>query len=149
MRHLEPSGRYFAIAARCTCTDSAEFNDDASTMQLTKAVLRLFRDEGSRGDRQKARLMWLIEEKGVDAFRSQLLAEIDSYDRGVRHDKAQPPPTGKYERRELLGVHAQPQPGKMRVGIHVPVGRRHPDVLPAVGRLLQRVEGGGHRSGRI
>ena len=100
--------------------------DVSSAVILCEAILRIFRDEGARGDRQKARLMWLIEEKGVDAFRSQLLAEIDSYDRGVRHDKAQPPPTGKYERRELLGVHAQPQPGKMRVGIHVPVGRLSP-----------------------
>merc|ERR1719197_1210851 len=77
-------------------------------VDVSEAILRIFRDEGARGDRQKARLMWLIEEKGVDAFRSQLLAEIDSHDRGVRHDKAQPPP------------------GKMRVGIHVPVGRLSP-----------------------
>ena len=86
--------------------------------------------------------MWLIEDKGIDAFRSQLLAEIDSYGRGVRHDKAQPPPTGKYERRELLGVHAQPQAGKMRVGIHVPVGRLSPAECREVADLADTYSAG-------
>ena len=39
-------------------------DDVKSSIQLTKAILRLFRDDGSRGDRQKARLMWLIESYG-------------------------------------------------------------------------------------
>ena len=38
-------------------------------------------------------------------------------------DVAQPKDPTPFERRELLGVHSQPQPGKNRVGVHVPVGR--------------------------
>ena len=116
--------------------------DVSSAVILCEAILRIFRDEGARGDRQKARLMWLIEDKGIDAFRSQLLAEIDSYGRGVRHDKAQPPPTTPYERRELLGVHAQPQAGKMRVGIHVPVGRLSPAECREVADLADTYSAG-------
>ena len=33
-------------------------------MELTTAILRIFRDEGERKDRQKARLMWLVERYG-------------------------------------------------------------------------------------
>ena len=36
--------------------------DVAASTSLSYAVLKIFRDEGARGDRQKARLMWLIEE---------------------------------------------------------------------------------------
>ena len=39
-------------------------DDVKASIQLTKAILRLFRDDGSRGDRQKARLMWLSESYG-------------------------------------------------------------------------------------
>ena len=38
-------------------------------VELSRAILRIFRDEGTRGDRQKARLMWLVESYGIDAFR--------------------------------------------------------------------------------
>uniref|UniRef100_A0A7S4BHH3 Ferredoxin--nitrite reductase, chloroplastic n=1 Tax=Chrysotila carterae TaxID=13221 RepID=A0A7S4BHH3_CHRCT len=93
---------------------------------LSEAILRIFRDEGSRGDRQKARLMWLVEEMGVDTFRSKVVEEMDSYARDVRTDVAQPHPTEPFERRELLGVHAQKQEGLSRVGIHVPTGRLTP-----------------------
>mmetsp|Transcript_22599 Transcript_22599/g.72852 ORF Transcript_22599/g.72852 Transcript_22599/m.72852 type:complete len:602 (-) Transcript_22599:74-1879(-) len=92
-------------------------------VDVSEAILRIFRDEGARGDRQKARLMWLIEEKGVEAFRDQVAAEAEAYGRGTVVQRAQPKPTGDFTRRELLGVHAQPQPGLSRVGVHVPAGR--------------------------
>jgi ferredoxin-nitrite reductase len=85
--------------------------------------LRIFRDEGDRKNRQTARLMWLVEKYGVEAFKQAVIAEMDSYGRGVSVHNTQPALTGKFERRELLGVHEQPQTGKMRVGILVPTGR--------------------------
>lgn len=43
---------------------------------LTANVLCLFcRDHGPRGDRQKTRLIWLIEQLGFEAF-SNLVAEV-------------------------------------------------------------------------
>ena len=117
----------------------AELND---VILLTEAILRLFRDEGSRGDRQKARLMWLVEQYGVAQFRAALVAELDSYGRGARHDAKQPAPTGAFERRETLGVHAQPQPGLSRVGVHVPVGRLSADECRALADLADAYSGG-------
>ena len=43
-----------------------------ATTDLTAAILRIFRDQGGRKDRQKGRLMWLVESYGpvveVEAF---------------------------------------------------------------------------------
>jgi ferredoxin-nitrite reductase len=97
--------------------------DRNSVVTLCEAIMRLFRDEGDRGDRQKARLMWLVEKYGVEAFREKVVEEVNSYNRGVVIHEAQPAWTGDFQRRELLGVHPQPQEGKVRVGIHVPTGR--------------------------
>jgi ferredoxin-nitrite reductase len=94
-----------------------------SVVAFCEAVLRIFRDEGERKDRQKARLMYLVEKCGVDGFKAAVSKEVESYGRGVTVEDAQPLPSEPFERRELLGVHKQPQDGKMRVGIHVPVGR--------------------------
>ena len=73
--------------------------------------------------------MWLIEDYGevtqvnghpqcAEAFRTRVVKEMSS-----EVDTAQPKATAPFERRSLLGVHSQPQPGKSRVGVHVPVGR--------------------------
>ena len=41
----------------------------------------------------------------------------------LKAKREQPKPTGKFDRRELLGVHQKPQEGKVQVGILVPAGR--------------------------
>ena len=92
-----------------------------ATRALCVATLRIFRDEGDRKDRQKARLMWVIEKYGIAAFRDKLLAEPALA--GLTVERAQPAPTTPPPaRRQLLGVHTQPD-GRMRVGLSVPTGR--------------------------
>lgn len=100
-----------------------------ASVDFTAAILRIFRDEGGRKDRQKGRLMWLIEDYGEikqvnghpqasEAFRKRVVKEMST-----KVEEAQPKATAPFERRSLLGVHSQPQAGKSRVGVHVPVGR--------------------------
>lgn len=98
-------------------------SDRNSVVTVCEAILRLFRDESERKNRQQARLMWLVEKYGVEGFKDAVVAEVESYKRGVKVEDAQPAPTGEFKRRELLGVHPQPQKGKARVGILVPAGR--------------------------
>jgi ferredoxin-nitrite reductase len=97
--------------------------DRNSVVTLCEAILRIFRDESDRKDRQKARLLWLVEKYGIPEFKKAVIAEIDSYKRGVNVSGRQPQDTSAFQRRELLGVHKQPQDGKVRVGILVPAGR--------------------------
>ena len=96
------------------------------------ATLRIFRDEGNRSDRQKARLMWVIEAYGVAAWREKLLSEPALA--GVRVEREQPAPSTPHTRRELLGVHKQPN-GRLRVGLHVPTGRLSVDEARQIARL--------------
>eukprot|EP00815_Leptocylindrus_aporus_P013188 CAMPEP_0116055160 /NCGR_PEP_ID=MMETSP0322-20121206/3236_1 /TAXON_ID=163516 /ORGANISM="Leptocylindrus danicus var. apora, Strain B651" /LENGTH=604 /DNA_ID=CAMNT_0003538699 /DNA_START=21 /DNA_END=1835 /DNA_ORIENTATION=- len=100
--------------------------DRNSVVTLTEAILRLFRDEGDRGDRQKARLIWLVERYGMEDFKNAVIKEVSSYNRGDFIQDAQPAPTEPFERRDLMGIHEQPQKGKFRVGVLVPAGRLHP-----------------------
>merc|ERR1719486_1535651 len=72
-----------------------------AVVELATAILRIFRDEGDRKDRQKARLMWLVEDMGVEEYSKAIKAEVESYGRGVVLEEAQPHETGAFERREL------------------------------------------------
>ena len=75
-------------------------------VELTSAILRIFRDEGSRGDRQKARLIWLVEQYGElkevgghlrcdDSYRQAVVDEMASYGNGFEKivQPQQPMPT--------------------------------------------------------
>jgi len=58
-------------------------SDMETVVTFCEAILRIFRDEADRKDRQKARLMWLVEKYGVEEWKAAVIKEIDSYDRGV------------------------------------------------------------------
>lgn len=116
--------------------------DSNSVVTLCEAILRIFRDESNRKDRQKARLMWLVEEYGVEKFKDKVIEEVESYNRGVIVQNTQPPLTGAFERRELLGVHPQPQTGKVRVGIHVPTGRLSAEECRQIADLADKYSNG-------
>ena len=116
--------------------------DPYSVTALCEAILRIFRDEGNRKDRQKARLMWLVEDMGVEEYSKAIKAEVESYGRGVVLEEAQPHETGAFERRELLGVHTQADEGLRRVGVHVPAGRLSVEEARHVADLADRYSEG-------
>ncbi|AZB73165.1 ferredoxin--nitrite reductase [Synechococcus elongatus] len=102
---------------------------DQSVIQLSRAILEVFRDHGSRGNRQKTRLMWLIDEWGIDHFR-QVVCEVY----GSPLSEAAPEAMD-WEKRDFLGVHPQKQTGLNYVGLHVPVGRLKTEDLYELARL--------------
>jgi len=118
-------GGYMSIKRIAESIDSGMWipADRNSVVTMSEAIMRIFRDEGERKDRQKGRLMWLIEKYGVEEWKKAVVDEIASYDRGVTVDNTQPMDKTPFERRSLIGVHKQPQEGKVRVGVVVPVGR--------------------------
>lgn len=116
--------------------------DRESVVTLCEAILRIFRDESERKDRQKARLMWLVEKYGVENFTKEVIKEVNSYNRGVKIEDEQPRDTAPFERRELLGVHAQKQEGKARVGILVPTGRLSVKECHAIADLADKYSAG-------
>ncbi|RZC03970.1 ferredoxin--nitrite reductase, chloroplastic-like isoform X1 [Glycine soja] len=127
---------------------------------LCKAVLEAYRDLGFRGNRQKTRMMWLIDElhglfplslsvsawqvsdksvwqmKGIEVFRS----EVEKRMPGKQLERASEEELvkKKWERRDYLGVHPQKQDGLSYVGIHIPVGRVQADDMDELARLVDK-----------
>ena len=93
-----------------------EPNDDVVAM--SRAILEVYRDNGSRANRQKARLMWLIEEFGMEAFRTEVEKAF-----GKPLLSAALEDEIDWDKRDHVGVYSQQQPGLSYVGFHVPVGR--------------------------
>lgn len=105
-------------------------NDDV--VELCRAILTVYRDRGLRSNRQKARLMWLIDEWGIDKFRSIVEAQF-----GKPLANAAEEDLIDWEKRDHLGVFKQKQPGLNYVGIHVPIGRLYAQDMFDLARIAE------------
>lgn len=134
-------GGYFSIKRAAMSYHMDLWIPPEQAVNLSRAVLRIFRDEGDRKDRQKTRLIWLIEKYGVEAFRDAVVAEMQKYDPSFKAMPAQPESV-KQERRDILGVHPQKDPSKAWVGVLVPVGRLYANELSLLADLADKYSGG-------
>jgi ferredoxin-nitrite reductase len=91
-------------------------NDDV--VDLCRAILEVFRDSGLRANRQKARLMWLIDEWGIEKFRARVESQL-----GRPLATAALADEIDWDKRDHIGVYPQQQPGMNYVGLNIPVGR--------------------------
>lgn len=106
---------------------------------LCKAILETYRDLGTRGNRQKTRMMWLIDEMGIEEFR----AEVERRMPGgsiLRAGKDLVDPS--WTRRSFYGVNPQKQPGLNYVGLHIPVGRLHAPEMFELARIADEYGNG-------
>ena len=85
---------------------------------FTLAVLHHFERNGNRQQRTKSRLMYLIDQLGVEAYRAELVEAFAEplLPHDGSHMVNRAPRSG-------LGVHSQKQAGLHWVGLHVPMGR--------------------------
>jgi len=127
-------GGYFSVKRNTVSIPMDTCVTQEQLIPFTEALMRVFRDYGPRKDRQKARLMWLVEEVGVDKFRDL----IGEYMGGVKLRHAVPMHhEGEWPRRNLLGVHPQKQEGYSWVGANVPVGRIYAADLDEFARISE------------
>jgi sulfite reductase (ferredoxin) len=84
-------------------------------LAATKAVIALFRDHGDRTDRKRARLKYVVQDRGVAWVRQTL---IDQYGLDLRDAL----PMKAFRVPELLGWQAQ-RDGRFWLGVPVPSGR--------------------------
>ena len=101
-------------------------------VDLSLAILRVYRDFGSRANRQKSRMMWLIDEWGMDKFRAAVEKEL-----GQTLQPAAEKDEIEWDKRDHIGVFPQKQDGLNYVGLHVPVGRLHADEMFALARVAE------------
>lgn len=124
----------FFSAKRCEAAIplNAWVYPDQEVVEVCRAILSVYRDHGLRANRQKARLMWLIDEWGIDRFRAEV-------ERWLQRPllSAAPKDEIDWDKRDHLGVHAQKQAGLFYVGLHVPVGRLDAKALFELARLAE------------
>lgn len=101
-------------------------------VDVSRAVLEVYRDHGLRANRQKARLMWLIDEWGLDKFRS----EVENYLGRKLRSQAEKDEFD-WEKRDHIGVYPQKQPGLNYVGLHIPIGRLYAQDMFDLARIAE------------
>jgi ferredoxin-nitrite reductase len=99
---------------------------------VCRAVLEVFRDNGLRANRLKSRLMWLLDEWGVDKFRFEVEQRLGkALLPAAEHDEID------WEKRDHVGVYKQKQPGLNYVGMSIPVGRFDAEMMFEIARLAE------------
>ncbi|GFE70575.1 ferredoxin--nitrite reductase [Chroococcus sp. FPU101] len=105
-------------------------NDDV--VDLSRAILEVYRDHGLRSNRQKSRLMWLIDEWGLEKFRD---AVETHYGRPLA--TAAPKDEIDWEKRDHIGVSKQKQASLNLVGLHIPIGRLYAQDMFDLARIAE------------
>ena len=103
---------------------------------LCSHITLLFRDYGPRRARNRARLAFLIDEWGIDKFRSELERRIGSRLMPQGRDAR----TNRHH--DHLGISRQKQPGLCAVGLNVPVGRITADQMSGLAQVALRYGNG-------
>ncbi|MEA5519280.1 ferredoxin--nitrite reductase [Limnoraphis robusta] len=99
---------------------------------ICRAILEVYRDNGPRANRQKSRLMWLIDEWGIDKFRSEVENQMgETLEAEAEKDEI------LWEKRDHIGVYSQKQTGFNYVGLNVPIGRLYANDMFELARLAE------------
>lgn len=101
-------------------------------VDLCRGILEVYRDNGLRANRQKSRLMWLIDEWGIEEFRTRVANHL-GYPLATAAEKE----AIDWEKRDHLGVFPQKQEGLSYIGLCVPVGRLFADDMFDLARIAE------------
>ena len=99
--------------------------------EVAIAIVKLFRDEGTRGPRTQCRLSFLLEEWGLDRFRSELVERLGWEPGGPGRDAR------TEGHNDHFGVRRQKHPGIYSVGLRLSVGRISHESLSELARLAE------------
>ena len=110
-------------------------------VELCGAIASVFREEGNRENRKRARLKFLVEQWEIPRFREEVEARLGHKLR--RAPEAEAPPITERDRSHL-GIHGQHQQGFYYVGLSILGGRTSGDDLRRFADLAEE-----HGSGRI
>lgn len=125
-------GGYFAPNQYVTAIPLDAWIPPEDVVALTLAMMMVYRENGPRENRQKCRMMHLINQWGIEQFRAEVeqrfgkplatAAEKDEID---------------WEKRDHIGVYPQKQMGLNYVGLHVPVGRLYANEMFELARMAE------------
>ena len=143
-----PEGVYFRVAVG-GITGHGDFARDlgvlvhpARCVPVAVAIVRVFIHEGDRTDRKRARLKYVLDRMGIEAFLAAVEERLpEPLARLAAADCEPRPPLA---RGAHVGFHAQKNPAKLYCGVVLPVGRLTPAQMRAVAAIAER-----HGSGTI
>jgi ferredoxin-nitrite reductase len=104
--------------------------------EICGQITLIYRDFGPREARNRARLAFLIEDRGVDWFRAELESRLGHPLRPAGSDQR----SGGHT--DHLGIHPQRQAGLNYIGLLVPVGRITSSQMRGVADLAERYGNG-------
>eukprot|EP00172_Hildenbrandia_rubra_P001982 Plantae.Rhodophyta-Hildenbrandia_rubra.ctg2627.p1 GENE.Plantae.Rhodophyta-Hildenbrandia_rubra.ctg2627~~Plantae.Rhodophyta-Hildenbrandia_rubra.ctg2627.p1 ORF type:complete len:381 (-),score=87.61 Plantae.Rhodophyta-Hildenbrandia_rubra.ctg2627:695-1837(-) len=116
-------GGFFSIKRNEEAIPMDVWLPQKDVVRFCEAVLLYFRDNGDRKNRQKSRLMYMLDQWGIENFRAGIGKMM-----GYELERAVVPPaeySEGFERRDIQGVHPQKQEGLSWVCANVPAGRLH------------------------
>jgi ferredoxin-nitrite reductase len=99
----------------------------ADATKLADAIVRVFIEHGDRTNRTKARLKYVIDRFGVDAFVAMVEDKLGEKLCRVPPEACEPRPV--FDRSAHVGVHRQKQDGLNWIGVVLPVGRLTPEQM--------------------
>ena len=108
--------------------------------EVCAAITEIFRDEGKRTKRTRARIKFLVDEWGVERLRAEVEARLG---RSLSTSVAPADPIDPH--RDHLGVHPQVQPGRYYLGATTLRGRFSGEQMIAVADIADRFGSGAVR----
>ena len=106
-------------------------------VEVCRAITELYRDEGKRTKRTRARIKFLVDEWGVERLRDEVERKL-----GYELERSVAPTAPIDPHRDHLGVHPQAQPGLYYVGGTTLRGRFTADQMIGVAGIAERYGSG-------
>jgi ferredoxin-nitrite reductase len=125
-------GGYFAPNQYVAAIPLNAWISPEDVVPLAEAMLIVFRDNGSRANRQKCRIMHLINEWGIEKFREEVEKQL-----GHPLEPAAEKDEIDWDKRDHIGVYPQKQVGLNYVGLHVPIGRLYAHEMFELARMAE------------
>ncbi len=108
--------------------------------EVCEAITEIYRDEGNRTKRTRARIKFLVDEWGVERLRAEVEAKVG---RPLKTSVAPPAPIDPH--RDHLGIHPQSDPGLYYIGATTLRGRFTADQMIGVADVADRFGSGAIR----
>lgn len=112
----------------------------AEATRIADAIVRVFIEHGNRGDRNKARLKYVLDEWGFDKFLAAVEEKVGKKLDRVASQHVEPRLAP--DRMAHVGVHSQKQAGLHWIGVVLPVGRITTDQMRELARIARELGDG-------
>lgn len=104
---------------------------------ICRAILEVYREQGLRANRQKSRLMYLIDKLGIEKFREEIEKRFAQVGGTLPLQPAAEKEEFLWDKKDYIGVYKQKQPGLNFVGLHIPIGRMYAQDMFDLARMAE------------